>query len=212
MFYLQNAGPMVLILWGLSALGIYHILREILWRLSPRRPKWRRAAQFRRWRPASKVVKWQPASQFKTAPGPVDNVEQLRWVMAAPFSAERVLSWSEYQVFKEVEAEAVACNNGYREFAQTSLGEVLSSPDDRARRAINSKRVDILVIAYDGMPVLAVEYQGPGHHQGTAAARDAVKKEALRKAGVGYLEVFDDDPSEEIRAKVRSLLGRHVPA
>ena len=35
----------------------------------------------------------------------------------------------------------------------------------------------------------ALEYQGTGHHQGTAAARDAVKKEALRKAGIGYHEV-----------------------
>jgi Protein of unknown function (DUF2726) len=35
----------------------------------------------------------------------------------------------------------------------------------------------------------SIEYQGSGHHQGTAAARDAVKKEALRKAGIGYHEV-----------------------
>ena len=36
----------------------------------------------------------------------------------------------------------------------------------------------------------ALEYQGSGHHAGdSAAARDAVKKEALRKAGIGYHEV-----------------------
>lgn len=35
----------------------------------------------------------------------------------------------------------------------------------------------------------ALEHQGTGHHQGTAAARDAVMKEALRKAGIGYREV-----------------------
>ena len=35
----------------------------------------------------------------------------------------------------------------------------------------------------------ALEYQGTGHHQGNAAARDAVKKAALRKAGIGYHEV-----------------------
>ena len=36
-----------------------------------------------------------------------------------------------------------------------------------------------------------IEYQGSGHHLsgGAAAARDAVKKEALRKAGIGYHEV-----------------------
>lgn len=179
---------MVLLLWGLSALGIYHILREVLWRLSPRGARSRPYPMLR----------------------PVDAVEQLRVVMAGSFSTKRVMSKAEYRVFKAVEDEAAASNRGYRVFAQTSLGEVLESNDRRTHSTINSKRVDILVIGYDGMPLLAVEHQGRGHHQGTAAARDAVKKEALRKAGVGYLEVFDDDPSEEIRGKVRSLLGRLV--
>ncbi|MEP7348782.1 MAG: hypothetical protein ABI668_02385 [Sphingorhabdus sp.] len=35
----------------------------------------------------------------------------------------------------------------------------------------------------DARVVHAIEYQGSGHHQGTAAARDAVKKEALRGSG-----------------------------
>jgi hypothetical protein len=35
----------------------------------------------------------------------------------------------------------------------------------------------------------AIECQVSGHHQDTAAARDAVKKEALRTAGIGYHEV-----------------------
>jgi len=67
--------------------------------------------------------------------------------------------------------------------AQVSLGEVLSSPDARAYSAINSKRVDLLIVSRSGDPIAAIEYQGHGHYQGTAAARDAVKKEALRKAG-----------------------------
>lgn len=33
-----------------------------------------------------------------------------------------------------------------------------------------------------------------GHHQSTAAARDAVKKEALRRAGIGYRPLFDRPP------------------
>jgi hypothetical protein len=46
-----------------------------------------------------------------------------------------------------------------------------------------------------------------GHYQGTAAARDAVKKEALRKAGIRYLEVSVDDNAEQIRSRVREQLG-----
>jgi hypothetical protein len=87
--------------------------------------------------------------------------------------------------------------------AQVSLGEVLSSPDDRAYKAINSKRVDILIISSSGLPMAAIEYQGDGHYQGSAAARDAVKKEALRKAGVRYIEVMDEHSNEDI---VREIL------
>jgi hypothetical protein len=58
---------------------------------------------------------------------------------------------------------------------------VLSSPDARAYSANNSKRVDLLLASRSGDPIGAIEYQGHGHYQGTAAARDAVKKEALRK-------------------------------
>ena len=34
-----------------------------------------------------------------------------------------------------------------------------------------------------------MEYEGAGHQQRSAAARDAVKKEALCKAGIGYHKV-----------------------
>jgi hypothetical protein len=82
--------------------------------------------------------------------------------------------------------------------AQVSLGEVLSSPNARAYSAINSKRVDLLIVSRSGDPIAAIEYQGHGHHQGTAAARDAVKKEALRKAGVRYIEVTPESGTEEM--------------
>ena len=187
--YLQNVG-LGLCLFALSAVGIYHILSRIAWWLSPRSEQARYGRFSKR----------------------IDSAEQLRWVMAADFERKRVMSRPEYMVFKEIEAEAEACGAGYRVFAQTSLGEVLKSMDGRAHSAINSKRADILVIGRDGFPVLAVEYQGGGHYQFDAAARDAVKKEALRKAGVAYLEVFDGDSGEDIRSKVRGVLHRRAAA
>ena len=56
-------------------------------------------------------------------------------------------------------------------------------------------------------PVLAVEYQGGAHYQGTATIRDAVKKEALNKAGVGYVEVFASGPADEIWVLICQRLG-----
>jgi hypothetical protein len=136
----------------------------------------------------------------------LDTAQQLHAVMAAPFEKQKLLSLTEYRVFRVVE-EAVAGRRGYRVFAQANLGEILKSSDDRAYRSINSKRIDILVVDGGGWPVLAVEYHGGGHYQGVAAARDAVKKEALRKAGVRYLDVFPTESNAQIQSHVLEQLG-----
>ena len=54
----------------------------------------------------------------------------------------------------------------------------------------------------------AIEYQGGGHFNGThaTAARDAVKKEALRRAGIGYVEVVAGDTPAELRRVVERLV------
>lgn len=137
---------------------------------------------------------------------PVD-LAQLDAVMGAAFQRQRLLNGGEYRAFKAIEDELSARRNGHRVFAQTSLGEVLSSADEAAFLAINSKRVDVLIVDRGGWPVLAVEFQGRGHYQARAAARDAIKREALRRAGVGYLEIFSEDTEEAIRSRVCEQLG-----
>ncbi|HEX3652621.1 MAG TPA: DUF2726 domain-containing protein [Rhizomicrobium sp.] len=118
---------------------------------------------------------------------------------------------SEYEVFRIVENEVVAAKKGHRAFAQTSLGQILASPSEDAFHSINAKRVDILVVDRGGWPVFAVEYQGPGHYQGTAAARDGIKKEALRRAGVGYLEATPAEDENQLRLRIREQLGVKLP-
>jgi hypothetical protein len=136
-----------------------------------------------------------------------DARQQLDSVRLAPFEKQRLLSYLEYRAFRIIEEDLAAERRGHRVFAQTSLGEVLKTPSRNAFSAINSKRVDILVVDAGGWPLLAVEFQGSGHYQGDAATRDAVKKEALRKAGVRYLEVFESDTDGQIRSRVREQLG-----
>jgi hypothetical protein len=86
--------------------------------------------------------------------------------------------------------------------AQVSLGEVLRSPDRRAFHAINAKRVDLLIVSDRCEPIAAIEYQGRGHYQGTAEWRDAVKKEALRKAGVRYIEVTPESGTADMAREI----------
>jgi Protein of unknown function (DUF2726) len=139
--------------------------------------------------------------------GFADPIRQLHAVEAASFHKQQVFSGSEYRVFKIIEDEVAILGEGHRVFAQTCLGEILKSADQTAFHSINSKRADILVVDRGGWPVLAVEYQGQGHFQDAAMTRDAIKKEALRKAGVRYLEVYPADSDDDIRSRVREHLG-----
>jgi hypothetical protein len=50
--------------------------------------------------------------------------------------------------------------------------------------------------------------RGNGHYRRDAAARDAVKKEALRKAGAEYLEVREFHSAEQIKSMVGEALTR----
>lgn len=146
-----------------------------------------------------------------SAPGVGDSADQLRHVMGASFEKKKVMNGAEYKVFRLVEAEVLALRNGCRVLSQTSLGEIIQSKNREAHASINSKRVDILIIDPSGYPIAAVEVQGAGHHQGTAAARDAVKKEALRRAGVQYIEVAEGYSSDEILHAVRKLFPQRWP-
>lgn len=173
------------VLWSLAALGVYYLLFLA--------DKALRRRSFR-------------ANDVR------DSANQLRYVMQASFSAKKVMTLAEYRVFKATEDEICAGHRGCRVFSQTSLGEILSSSDKRAFTAINSKRVDVLVVGRDGLPVVAVEFQGQGHYQGDAAARDAVKKEALRKAGVKYIEILDSHSEADIRRLVGEAMAQANPA
>jgi hypothetical protein len=135
--------------------------------------------------------------------------EQLRTVMGADFKSQALLNRPEAAVFKALDEAVIARNPHWQVMAQVSLGEFLSSPNPKAYSCVNSKRVDFALMDENCRVAHALEYQGKGHHQGSAAARDAVKKEALRKAGIGYHEVVagHTTPSE-----LRALIEKLVPA
>lgn len=141
-----------------------------------------------------------------------DAAEQLRCVMEADFTPRNVLNQPERRLLACIDKALAEVSPGWRAMAQVSLGEILASADKDAYFAINSKRVDLLIMDADCRPLHAIEFQGTGHHLGqTAAARDAVKKEALRRAGIGYAEVVSGDTPAEVREMVRKLVTRNAP-
>ena len=170
--------------------------------------RWRTPRSRPSWPPPRTRPSWQaPPTRFRDHERDLLAAKQLRLVRDASFKKKRILNSGEYRVFRIIESELNSIRRGYRAFPQTNLGEVLACPDEDAFFSVNSKRVDILVVDYSGWPVLAVEYQGKGHYQGTAIARDTVKSIALRNAGVGYLEVFEADGDNEIRNRLRQHLS-----
>lgn len=136
--------------------------------------------------------------------------DQLARVMDAAFTSRPLLNRPEATLFKALDAAVIARNPGLQVMAQVSLGEFLSSPDKGAYWAVNAKRVDFALMDPDARVTHAIEYQGSGHHLagGAAAARDAVKKEALRKAGIGYHEVV---AGHTTAGELRRLVEKLVP-
>ncbi|MBA3055552.1 MAG: DUF2726 domain-containing protein [Sphingomonadales bacterium] len=139
-----------------------------------------------------------------------DAADQLRVVMEAQFKPRPLLNKPERRLLAHLDRALAEETSGWRAMGQVSLGEILASDDSEAFFAINSKRVDLLIVDADCRPLHAIEFQGTGHHQGTAAARDAVKKEALRRAGIGYVEIVSGDTPAELRSMVRKLAGRQA--
>jgi len=151
------------------------------------------------------------ASKLGVVPAKVpDAADQLRTVMKADFKAQPLLNKSEARLFKAMDKMVVElAPPGWQVMAQVSLGEILRCEDKDAYLCINSKRVDLLIVDEECRPLHAIEYQGGGHFKGAhaTAARDAVKKEALRRAAIGYEEIV---AGHHTPAELRRLVERLV--
>ena len=175
--------------------------------------KYDRWQKRRRWqerqRRQGKVVPFGPKADAPPAKIP-DAADQLRTVMKADFKAQPLLNKSEARLFNAIDKWVIELRPGWQVMAQVSLGEILRCADKDAYLCINSKRVDLLIVDADCKPIHAIEYQGGGHFKGAhaTAARDAVKKEALRRAGIGYVEVVAGDTPAELRRVVERLVQR----
>lgn len=201
----SNASVLVFVL---VFLGVLQIAGRLLTR-GHRRKGWRGGRKG--WRSGTNVSPFKPKHEALPRSGVPDAAEQLRTVMASQFKPKRLLNKGEAKVLAALEPIVAELEPGWRVWTQVSLGEVLDADSVEAFNTINAKRVDFLLVDADQRPRMAIEYQGQGHHQGAAAARDAVKREALRRARVGYGEVFaGDGPAELAQVVARVMAGAGV--
>ena len=129
----------------------------------------------------------------------LDAAEQLRLVSEAEFAARPLLNRGETRVFEAAEQAIREQRLAWRVMAQVSLGEILTSSDEAAFRAIHSKRVEVLVVGADGAPLAALERLGP--------ERDEAKVEALRKAGVRHVELARGAQPQDMGREIARLAG-----
>lgn len=206
-----TAKPILLVVIFLAGVLAGMVLECFLSR--KRRQAWRQRnrARWARQRSGGDILSglWVAPKPVSALPKPTDAADQLRIVMKANFTIQPLLNRSEVRVFKELDRMVIGCNPGWQVMAQVSLGEILRSKDADAYSCINSKRVDLLLVDENCLPRHAVEYQGHAHHQAAAAARDAVKKEALRRAGISYHEIVGGQTTpSELRRLVEKLVDK----
>lgn len=159
-------------------------------------------------RPAAAARRPSPAAN--PAAIPVD--QQITAVAKAEFEKQRLLNRSEHRLMLQMEQILPRLAPGHRLMAQTSLAEVIrpkGDPEDRAWQrafhAINAKRLDFGIFDRGGFLVCAVEYQGSGHYldENKTFVRDAVKREALRRAGVALIEIDQNFEAEDVESALR---------
>lgn len=134
------------------------------------------------------------------------NDKWLSIVKNSVFTKRNLCNKEESILFGKI--QNFAKENNFLLMAQVSLGEIIGSKDRTAYRSINTKRVDFLLVDNQFIPILAIEYNGGGHHNSSSNVRDEIKEIALNSAGI-KLAVFETGyKDEEIKTKLDALLGK----
>lgn len=134
----------------------------------------------------------------------------IQYVQLSQYSVRPIMNKEAYFVFMITERFFKDLKQGHRVIPEMCMGAVLHCADEEGFSSINSKRLDIGVINRTGSLILAIEYNGSGHYQGNAVARDAIKKMALNKAQVPLIEIVPEDSESDIIEKIKLVIGfRH---
>lgn len=141
-----------------------------------------------------------------------DGVDKLRTVSDARFSPLKLMSDNEAIVLREIETIITEIGQPWRVLAQVRLSRIIASSSFDAVSAIDGQQVALLIVDIDRAPIAAVEYQPLGQVRNDDAVRDAVKREALRRAGIAYIEVRASDQPGDLRADITALVTRRRAA
>jgi len=148
--------------------------------------------------------------QAMAAPAPSGGRE-LRLVNDARFVQRRLLSDNLEQVIIALDRMIGELDLDWRVLARVELTEIIDVSDTETRAAIGGQCVDLLIISGTLMPLAAVEYQALGQIREDNVVRAAIKREALRRADIGYIEVRADTSPEDLFRMVQRLAAGISP-
>jgi hypothetical protein len=143
--------------------------------------------------------------------GFVDSAADLRLVSDAGFASKPLLSGREADVLGFVETAAAEAGQGWRVVPQVRLVDIIASSDVEANAVIGDHRLDMLIVSASHLPVAALDYQPLGQLKDDSALRDAIKREALRRADVPFIEIRANEPLDGIKAQILRLAAVPMP-
>lgn len=124
--------------------------------------------------------------------------KQLSEVLKCKFEKQRLFNHTEEKIYRLlIEMINTHAKGHFKVNGQTSLGEILKCKERFGFNAINSKRIDLLIVNRDLMPVAAIEVNGTGHYQNNALERDEIKRAAIESAGIKYIAVRENENARE---------------
>lgn len=144
--------------------------------------------------------------------------DRLSALQATTISVKKPINKEAYGVLVKIEKVLSSDAPKARVLAEVGMGAFLTtgdrdgllSDDKLAFTSFNAKRVDFLIIDAFGQPRFVVEYQGSGHHLGgTAAERDMLKREAIRRAGIELVEIFNFHSDAEVFSLLQGAVQRN---
>ncbi len=170
--------------------------------------------------PAQAVaVATRPAAAGAAAPGTsvakpqaFDSVTRLRLVSDTNFSLRRLLTEREAERLAEVEGILADLEVDWRVMPQVSLSDILAAEDETAWRALGGQRVAMVILAANQMSIAAIDFQPMGQVREEDAVLDAVRREALRRSGIEYIELRANDGSDMLRSTLAELAGMYGKA
>ncbi|SFI89081.1 DUF2726 domain-containing protein [Jannaschia pohangensis] len=149
-----------------------------------------------------------------------DAVKPFDAIAASRIERMRLMNRGEYRLYRVLMKAVADLPTQTLVWPQIPMGEVLrivpscgtEAQRRRASQELQCKRFDFALTDPMGHLVAAVELQGQGHYQGTAAWRDQIKQALLKQAGIPLIEVFPEDTDAQIARKLDAVLGRSRPA